>query len=365
MKTATRQTASTLPSTKTPKRIVPSRVSADAAAPFTMTQKLETFGTWTSDSIWVPPKDFSNDFARDMVNRFGCMASKAECWGGILDEHRALFQQVREINLCKASIRLPKGKLFVSITEQDRFDEITDPIPNCVKTRLEEFLEGPGKLKGVKVYYLKPLCVEVGDDLIFTTRESIDAAICMIQRQVFNEYRRLYLRHRPLHALSAAVDLGLSIPRKIWLDIKKQRQKALDAYQAQLEFKRRKIALRAANTHRRLRTDGCTFDDMLALTNPLERNDVIEQYGIERKLSQAQRDQLKMLAVESIPWFVAFSLGVSYLVPMGFSLATALTVAPPLMVCDPAFVAEMPGSKGVVLKIGHFDQVRGVTHVEI
>ena len=38
---------------------------------------------------------------------------------------------------------------------------------------------------------------------------------------------------------------------------------------------------------------------------------------------------------------------------------------PPIVVCDPAFVAEMPGSRGVVLKIGHFDEVAGVTHVEI
>ena len=29
------------------------------------------------------------------------------------------------------------------------------------------------------------------------------------------------------------------------------------------------------------------------------------------------------------------------------------------------FVAEMPGSRGVVLKIGHFDEVAGITHVEI
>jgi hypothetical protein len=39
--------------------------------------------------------------------------------------------------------------------------------------------------------------------------------------------------------------------------------------------------------------------------------------------------------------------------------------APPIIVCDPAFVAEMPGSGGAVLKIGHFDEVAGVTHVEI
>lgn len=52
---------------------------------------------------------------------------------------------------------------------------------------------------------------------------------------------------------------------------------------------------------------------------------------------------------------------------VGRILAATIAVmsAPPLMVCDPAFVAEMPGSNGVVLKIGHFDEVGGVTHVEI
>jgi hypothetical protein len=56
-------------------------------------------------------------------------------------------------------------------------------------------------------------------------------------------------------------------------------------------------------------------------------------------------------------------MGISY----GASIASAMAImtVPPLMVCDPAFVAEMPGSNGVVLKIGHFDEVRGVTHIEI
>ena len=35
------------------------------------------------------------------------------------------------------------------------------------------------------------------------------------------------------------------------------------------------------------------------------------------------------------------------------------------MVVDPVFVADMPGRPGVLLKIGHFDEVAGVTHVEI
>ncbi len=349
--------------TRTTKRVTPSDVLPVSDSPFTLAQVLEPFGKWVGESSWVPPKDSSTEFAKSMLSQHGLLSSKSECWSDVVEEHKAAFQQVREIDLCKASIRLPKGKLFVSVTEQDRFDEITDVIPNCVQTRLEEFLDGPGKQKGVKVYYLKPLCVERGDDLIFTSRESVMAAISLIQNETFSAYRRMYLQHRPVRSLLNAVDAGLSVPRKLLVDFHQRKQRAVDAYQARLEFNRRKGALRACNLHRRLRTDGCTFDDMLALSNPLERDDVIEQFGIERKLSQAQRDRLKMAAIQSIPWFVALSLGISYATSAVASIA--ITLAPPLIVCDPAFVAEMPGSGGELLKIGHFDEVRGVTHIEI
>jgi hypothetical protein len=66
------------------------------------------------------------------------------------------------------------------------------------------------------------------------------------------------------------------------------------------------------------------------------------------------------MAAGTVPWFVAMSLTVSFL-----SSTAAYLAGPPLIVCDPAFVAEMPGSGGVVLKIGHFDEVGGITHVEI
>jgi hypothetical protein len=100
--------------------------------------------------------------------------------------------------------------------------------------------KGPGRRVGVKVYYLKPLCVEVGDQLIFTTVEELSSTINEIRDEVFSAYRRIY-----------------------------------------------------------------------------------------------------------------------------YLSSVTVTVAPPIMLCDPAFVAEMPGSKGVLLKIGHFDEVNGVTHVEI
>lgn len=341
------------------RHVTPSRVDPARSQPFTLEQELESFGTWVSDPIWVPPKDSSKAMAESMLRRSRPFSSKETRWSSVVEEHRTEFTQIREIELSKASIRLPKGKFFVSVTEQQHFDEIEDLIPDCVQTRLDEFLDGPGKQRGVKVYYLKPLCVEVGDDLILTTGEDVVAAITQIQQEVFSQYRRLALYRRPWQALLGTANLGLAIPRSIVNRFVQRRQQAIDAYHARLEFKRRKTAFSAARTHRKCRTDGCTFDEMLALTTPLKRADVIEQYGIERKLSRAKRDQLLRISAGAVPWFVTLSLGVSYLSSLSLSLAT------PLMVCDPAFVAEMPGSGGMVLKIGHFDEVGGVTHIEI
>lgn len=342
-------------------RVAPSRVPRNA--PYTPSQELEPFGTWAGDPVWVPPKDCSSEFAKSMLVRHGLLSSRCQCWSDVVEEHRGVFQQVREIDLHQASIRLPKGKLYVSVTEQNRFDEITDDIPSCVQTRLAEFIAGPGRRAGVKVYYLKPLCVELGDDLIFTTRESIDAAIKLVQDEVFAAYRRMYLSHRPVQVLSGAAGAALRLPRKVLIDYHLRKQKAVDAYQARLEFNRRKLALRACNAHRRMRTDGCSFEDMLELTNPLDRNDVVERFGIEHQLTLTERKRLKMAALQTLPWFVALSLTLSYAASVAAALT--LTVAPPMLVCDPVFVAEMPGSRGVVLKIGHFDQVGGVTHIEI
>ena len=192
-RSATRQTAA---HPLTP-QVTPSRVNPATTKPFTMQQELEPFGAWVGDPVWVPPKDSSKAMAESMLKRFGPLASKAKRWASVVQEHRDHFTQVREIELSKASIRLPKGKLFVSVTERRNFDQITDSIPNCVQTRLDEFLDGPGKRPGVKVYYLKPLCIEVGDELIFTTREDVMAAIDQIQKEVFSEYRRLYFMRRP------------------------------------------------------------------------------------------------------------------------------------------------------------------------
>ncbi len=336
------------------------RPSVSKGGRFTLDQELTPFGDWVDKPIWVPPMDSSKAMARTMLEKNGPLTPKRERWSSVIAQHRADFTQVREIELRKASIRLPKGKFFVTVTEQANFDQITDTVPACVQTRLDEFLAGPGKRPGVKVYYLKPLCVEVGDDLILTDREDLMAAITKIQNEVFAQYRQQYMLGLPLLVMKKIVNACLAIPRNLMAFYVNRKRKAIEAYHARLEFRRRKTALRAAKHHRKCRTNGCTFDEMLALTSPLDKVAVIEQYAIDHELSQAERRRLMRLAAETLPWFVTLSLATAYFTAV--SLAAAAT---PVMVCDPAFVAELPEKPGVLLKIGHFDEVGGVTHVEI
>jgi hypothetical protein len=333
-------------------------VDPATAEPFTLEQELQPFGAWSSDPIWVPPKDESKTMAETMYRESRPFTSKEKRWASVAKKHRSDFSQVREFDLFQPSIRLPQGKFFVTVTEQPDFDKITDTIPACVQTRLDEFLSGPHMKRGAKVYYLKPLCIEIGDELILTTREDLSAAISKIQDEVFREYRNLALYRRPLQAVVAGANLALALPRGLVQHVIQRRQKAIAAYHAHLEFKRRKLAYDAARTYNKCRTDECTFDEMLHLCNPLKREDVINQYCIEEELSRAKREQLLKIAAGSIPWVVALSLTISYV-----SALTMVVATPPIVVCDPAFVAEMPGSNGVVLKIGHFDEVAGVTHI--
>jgi hypothetical protein len=340
-------------------RVTPSIVDLASAKPFTLEQELDPFGAWASDPIWVPPKDSRVAFAETMLNETRPFASREARWAAVLKNHRTDFTQVRQFDLFAPSIRLPKGRFYVTVTEQPDFEKITDPIPACVQTRLDEFLSGPGQKPGTKVYYLKPLCVELGDELILTTHEDLTAAIAKVQTEVFAEYRRRAITRRPLQAMTAAANMALAIPRKVVQFVVKRRQRAIDAYQARLEFNRRLLALKVAQTHRQCRTSGCTFDETLQLTSPLKRADVIEQYCLEQEISQARRDQLLQIAAGTIPWFISLSLAIT-------KVATALAFStPPLVVCDPAFVAELPGSPGVLHKIGHFDEIAGVTHIEI
>ena len=109
--------------------------------PHTPDQDLELFGRWVEKPIWVPPKDNSDELAKSMLNRFGPFASKDKCWKHVTKKHRDKFTQVRRIELPRASIRLPQGSLYVTVTERDRFHEIEEEIPSCVqKTRRQSLV---------------------------------------------------------------------------------------------------------------------------------------------------------------------------------------------------------------------------------
>jgi len=271
------------------------------------------------------------------------------------------FTQVREFELPEASIRLPKGRLFVAITERQNFDKIEEKIPGCVQTRLDEFLEGPGEKRGVKVYYLKPLCVESGSDLIFTTAQEINDSIEQIQTEVFREYKRRYLPHLLRRVTVGIADAVLAAPRFILKSVLKRKKREIDAFHSKLEFERRRRAMEAARMHNKYRADkNCTFDEIECLTTSPDREQVIEHYVREKELSRIDREMFIIASTVSLPWFATLSLAAYKLAAISTMTATVS-----VSLCDPAFVAEMPGGKGKLLKIGHFDEVDGVMHVEI
>ena len=329
------------------------------AQPHTPTQDHTHFGSWVGKPIWVPPKDCVSALADSMLNQFGPFASKSKCWQHCIREHHSKFTQVREIELPKASIRLPQGRLFVTVTERERFGEIEDPIPHCVTTRLEEFLAGPGRQKGVKVYYLKPLCVEIGNDLIFTRLEEIRTAISKIQLEAFAEYRKRYLVHRLKKLVVETVDASLAIPRFVLNYFIQRKRREIEDYHRQVEFKRRKRALRAMRLRQTYRNDECSFQEMLSLTDTPDREEVIDHYVQQKQLASIDRKMFLIASAATLPWFATLSLAAYHVITA--SMVATASVA----VCDPAFVAEMPDEKGKLLKIGHFDEVDGVMHVEI
>lgn len=345
-----------------PEPVRPSVVDPNTARPFTLDQELKVFGKWSAEPVWVPPKECSEEMAESMLVQDGWFQSLKTRWSRHADTHRDQFTQVREIELAKASIRLPKGKLFVQITEKQNFDEITDEIPACVQTRLDEFMAGPGKQKGVKVVYLKPLCVEMDDQLYFTSAKSLMKAIAKIEEEVFSHYRLMYLPRRIQQGFAKAWDTVTAVPRWIIRSAVERQKRAIDAYQAKLEFERRKTALAALQAHQDCRTNNVEFNEMLALCNPLERADVIGQYSIEQELTKAKQRELLKMAAGQLPWYAAFSMGIGGIGAIG---SFVLAWSAPVVVCDPAFVAEFPDSPGTLWNIGHFDDVGGVRHVEI
>lgn len=347
---------------RTPKPVRPSIVHPNESRPFTLDQELKVFGNWTADPVWVPPKGCSEEMAESMLVQDGWFQSMKTRWSRHADSHRDQFTQVREIELTKASIRLPKGKLFVQITEKENFDQINDEIPACVQTRLDEFMAGPGKQKGVKVVYLKPLCVEMDDQLYFTSAKSLMKAIATIEGEVFSHFRLMLIPRRVQQACVKAWDTATALPRWIIRSAVERQKRAIDAFQAKLEFERRKTALAALKAHQDCRSNNVEFNEMLALCNPLERADVIGQYSLEQELTKAKQRELLQMAAGQLPWYAAFSMGLGGIGAFG---SFVLAWSAPVAVCDPAFVAEFPDSPGTLWNIGHFDDVAGVRHVEI
>ena len=333
--------------------------------PHTPEQELTHFGNWVGEPIWVPPKDISDELAKTILNRFGLFSlkksSKEDCWKAVVKEHRSKFTQVRQFELPEASIRLPKGRLFVAITERKNFDMIEEEIPGCVQTRLDEFLDGPGEKRGVKVYYLKPLCVEVGSDLIFTTAQEVDDSIKQIQEEVFRECKKQFLPHLLRRVAVGFLDATLAVPRSILRTVFNRKKREIESFHSKLEFERRRRAMEAAKMHNRCRPDKCTFDELESLTTCPDREDVIDHYVREKELSRVDREMFMIVSATSLPWFATLSLGAYALAS---SILTASATAS-VSLCDPAFVAEMPNARGKLLKIGHFDEVDGVMHVEI
>jgi len=107
---------------RTTRRVSPSIVNPATAEPFTLEQELKPFGRWVGEPIWVPPKDASATMAETMLRQSRPFASREKRWASVVEKHRGDFTQVREFDLFEASIRLPKGKFFVTITEQKDFD---------------------------------------------------------------------------------------------------------------------------------------------------------------------------------------------------------------------------------------------------
>ena len=327
--------------------------------PHTPDQELQHFGDWVGDPIWVPPKDNSEELAKSMLNRFGRKVPEEERWKATIREHRSKFTQVRRFELPRASIRLPKGQLYVTVTEQKNFHTIEEEIPKSVQMRLDEFLEDHGHKPGVKVYYLKPLCIEVGNELIFTTQEEVDKAVADIRTEVFEMYRRMYPWHLARTIGVGMCDAALAVPRTMLNLFLNRKKRKIDMVHAQAEFERRKRAMKALKYRKNYRTDRCSFEDVLSMTTTPDRKDVIDYYVEENSFSEIDRQLFLMASAVALPWFAALSLA-AYQMAM-VSVTSATTVA----VCDPAFVAEMPREKGKLLKIGHFDEVDGVMHVEI
>lgn len=346
------------------KRTTAVRPSPVSSEPFSLDQELTLFGRWTSEPILVPPRDCSRELADSMLQHSSPREPFEKRWKDLAQRLPKQFAQVREIDIAQDSIRLPKGRLYVTVTEKKDFDTITDVVPACVQTRLEEFLAGPGQRPGVRVYYLKPLCIEDENRLIFTTAAELQEAIAAIQAQVLQQCRRRMVPHYLMKYVRGLIDGCTAPPQKALKYFWERKKRAIDVYQMKMEFERRKTVMEALQIRKQCRTDDCSFEEFLSVTRAANRNEVVWRFALERQMNARQFKNLVFSSTEvALPWFITLSCSISAAASLAAQLGALL--APPVLVCDPVFVAELPEARGQLLKIGHFDEIDGVMHVEI
>ena len=200
--------------------------------------------------------------------------------------------------------------------------------------------------------------------MIFTTAPELQSAIEGIQSQVLRQYRRLFVPHYLSKFGCAVIDGCTALPRRLLKYFWEKKKLAVDVYQRKLEYERRKSVMEALQARRQCRSDDCSFDELLSITSEINRQDVVRKMALERQLNAQQYKDLIISSSEvALPWFITLSCTVSAMASLAAKISILL--APPVLVCDPVFVAEMPESRGQLLKIGHFDEIRGVMHVEI
>ena len=295
------------------RRVSPSIVDPATAEPFTLEQELKPFGAWVGKPIWVPPKDSSKTLAETMLRESRPFASQDKRWASVVKKHRSDFTQVRELDLFQASIRLPKGKI---LCHGYRAKALRQNYRSDTQLRANP----PGGI-------LKRTRHEAGREGVLP-----QTALRRSWRRADPHHgRRPDGRHHqgPRGSLCGVSTAGALPPaagshggcRQPGFGHSSRGGEICRRAQTKghrcapgspgIRAKKAGFAI-LPKTYRKFRTDGCTFDEVLELTSPLKRTDVIDQYCTEQELSAAKRAQLLRMAAGTVPWFVALSLTVSF-----------------------------------------------------
>jgi hypothetical protein len=87
-------------------------------------------------------------------------------------------------------------------------------------------------------------------------------------------------------------------------------------------------------------------------------------FAAEQAFTARQRREV-LMTVGQVPllWFISLSCSLSLAATLAAN--RAVVMAPPVVVCGPVCVAEMPEAHEQLLKIEHFDEIGRVMDVEI